>query len=252
MRGHVLEADTRAPVAVVELTVLSLDGKELARTRSDSLGAFLLSWTGAERVRLRAERLGFLSSTSPTLTVEENEVLTVRLAMSARPISVDPLIISARDRDNDIMGNFADIQRRRKLGLGKLITREQINQSGSSQISDVLRRVPGISLRAEPNNQHSVSAYSSINSASSLSAPSASARRRANQAAMGTGSLSGECPMMIFLDGKIHRYPISGVNVLPATEIEAIEVFRGLAEVPAEFSGEHARCGVIALWTTRR
>jgi TonB-dependent receptor-like protein len=252
LRGNVMEANSKTPLAVVDLAVLSEDGTVLARAQSDTLGAFLLAWSGKERVRLRAERLGFLSSTSPTLTIAEDEVLTVRLSMSARAISVDSLVISARDRTHDIMGNFAAIDRRRKLGIGKIITREQIAQSGSSQISDVLRRVPGITLRAEPNNQHSVSAYSTINSASSLGSPSNASRRRVNQSAMGTGSFTGECPMMIFLDGRIHRYPISGVNVLPATDIETIEVFRGLSEVPAEFSGEHARCGVIALWTTRR
>jgi hypothetical protein len=31
-------------------------------------------------------------------------------------------------------------------------------------------------------------------------------------------------------------------------DIEAIEVYRGAAEVPAELSGSTAECGVVAVW----
>jgi hypothetical protein len=58
--------------------------------------------------------------------------------------------------------------------------------------------------------------------------------------------------MTIFLNGRIHRNPMEGLNVLAAWEVEAIEVYRNMTEVPSEFSGSHARCGVIAIWSARR
>jgi hypothetical protein len=33
--------------------------------------------------------------------------------------------------------------------------------------------------------------------------------------------------------------------------MEAIEVYRSASEVPIEFGGNSASCGVIVLWTTR-
>lgn len=34
-------------------------------------------------------------------------------------------------------------------------------------------------------------------------------------------------------------------------DVEAIEVFAGSSQIPAEFGGSTAGCGVIALWTKR-
>jgi hypothetical protein len=34
-------------------------------------------------------------------------------------------------------------------------------------------------------------------------------------------------------------------------DVEAIEIFKGLASVPAEFLNPQSRCGVIAIWTKR-
>jgi hypothetical protein len=241
LRGTVQELGTRNPIAVVDLVVLDETDRELARAQTDSLGTFTLRWSGAGRVRLRAQRLGFQSSTSMAIPVQPDEVVTVRMFMSTVPIEVEPLIVASRSRAHDLMGNFAEIDRRRKNGSGHHLTRDQIRQSGASQISEVLRRVPGVVLQPERNNPHSVSAYSSLNLGVSING---ARRTRSN--------MGNACPMMLFLDGRIHRYPIAGVNVLPTSEIEAIEVYRGLSEVPAEFAGEHARCGVIAIWTTRR
>jgi hypothetical protein len=245
LRGRVLDLSARTPIAVVDLAVLNETGQVLARTQSDSLGDFRLHWSSGERVRLRAQRIGYQTSTSSVIAVDNDETLTVRMFMSSAPINVDPLVVSARQREADIMGHMAAIERRRKLGLGQLITREDIRQSGASQIADVLRIVPGLSLMAEPNNPYSVFAYSRLHLGATIN-QTRSRRRGAAPAA------PAPCPMMIFLDGRIHRNPIAGVNVLPTSDIEAIEIFRGLSEVPAEFAGEHARCGVIALWTTRR
>jgi hypothetical protein len=176
--------------------------------------------------------------------VRKDELVSVRMFMSEAPITMDPLVVSVRERATDIMGNFAEIERRRKLGLGHVLTRQDIQQSGASQIADILRTVAGITLRAEANNPHSVLAYSRLNLGIARDPPRSRRQRSAP-------AVEAACPMTIFLDGRMHRYPIAGVNVLPTSEIEAIEIFRGVSEVPAEFAGEHARCGVIAIWTTR-
>jgi len=40
-------------------------------------------------------------------------------------------------------------------------------------------------------------------------------------------------------------------DTVSAADVEAIEIFKGLASVPAEFLNTQARCGVIAIWTKR-
>jgi hypothetical protein len=248
LRGRVQELGSQQPIAVVDLAVLNEAGKELARTQSDSLGIFSMSWGPPGPVRLRAQRLGFQSSTSSEILVRRGEAVTVRMLMSTTPVSVQPLVVDTRATEIDIMGDFADVERRRKLGLGKFITHEQIRQRGNSRISEALEHVPGIFLRPEPGNSHSVLAYANMNTTGMVGGTSA---RRRNQN-MERSPANGECPMMLFLDGRIHRYPIAGVNILPAQQVEIIEVYRTMSEVPAMFAGEHVRCGVIAIWTRKQ
>jgi hypothetical protein len=40
-------------------------------------------------------------------------------------------------------------------------------------------------------------------------------------------------------------------DLVSAADVMAVEVFRSPAEVPAEFNGPNAGCGVIVLWTRR-
>jgi hypothetical protein len=37
----------------------------------------------------------------------------------------------------------------------------------------------------------------------------------------------------------------------PVGAIQGVEIYRGAAEVPGEFSGTDASCGVIVIWTKR-
>jgi hypothetical protein len=62
--------------------------------------------------------------------------------------------------------------------------------------------------------------------------------------------------VQIFLDGMLITRGSPGGEVLiddivNPLDVEAIEVFRGLASVPPEFLTPDARCGVVAIWTRR-
>lgn len=256
VRGRVQEVQTRAPIIAVDLLILGQNGEHMARTTTDSTGAFLLEWERPGQVRLRASRLGFKESTTDFFVVREGETVTARVLMSATAVPVDPLIISSRVIDGDIAGNLADFQRRRQLGIGHFLDREQIRSSGATLISQVLTRIPGITMKPMPNNPSGIEVFTNyqaglISGRSLGSGSQRTGRERASASGLGAPE-TGPCPMQVFLNGNIFRYSHSGVNVLSAQDIEAIEVYRGVAEVPAEFSGTHARCGVIALWTTRR
>lgn len=65
------------------------------------------------------------------------------------------------------------------------------------------------------------------------------------------------CYMSVFLDGV--AFYRTGSNMPPPDmsrefmimNLEAIEVYRGSAQIPMEFSGRGSDCGVIVLWTRR-
>jgi len=249
IRGRVQEFATRTPINAVEVYVLDNGGAVLARTTTDTLGIFVLSWSTTERVRMEARRLGLLPFRSEELVVRRGEAVSTRILLSASAVPVNPLIVSSRAFEGDIAGNLADFQKRRQLGIGHFLDRDQIRQTGATHVSQVLTRIPGITLLPMPGNPTGVEAFTTVNTALIGGTGTARASRSGRGIAP---PASGPCPMQIYLNGHIFRYAHNGVNVLPPHDIESIEIYRGLAEVPAEFSGEHARCGVIALWTTRR
>jgi len=72
---------------------------------------------------------------------------------------------------------------------------------------------------------------------------------------MKSGGLA--CRIGWFIDG--HRMDIpgrwdpatDGLGSMQLSTVEAVEVFRGLSEMPAEFAAPDLRCGAISVWTRR-
>ena len=81
---------------------------------------------------------------------------------------------------------------------------------------------------------------------------------RTNAGAL-TSSVMGvsACHVGWFIDG--HRMdlpgrldPITdGLGSMSLDQIEAVEIFRGLSEMPSEFAEPDLRCGAVAIWTKR-
>jgi hypothetical protein len=65
---------------------------------------------------------------------------------------------------------------------------------------------------------------------------------------------------MVFLDRHLIRTggfmgsgaePAALDDLVPASDVAAVEVYRSPAEVPPEFNGPNAGCGVVVIWTRR-
>ena len=65
------------------------------------------------------------------------------------------------------------------------------------------------------------------------------------------------CAMAVWQDGLRIYTPGRGgsppdLNDYPVSQLEAIEIYRGEAETPADLGGTGAGCGTIVLWTRRQ
>ena len=65
---------------------------------------------------------------------------------------------------------------------------------------------------------------------------------------LSTGFSQG-CPMLIYLDGILVSEGGAADMWVSPVEIGGVEVYKGAASLPAEFSGPNSRCGVVAIWT---
>jgi hypothetical protein len=112
------------------------------------------------------------------------------------------------------------MDRAQRGGFGYFITRDKIEQQRPFRVTDLLRTVPG--LQVLPSGR----AFGDI-----------------------VRTTEG-CSPAVYLDGS--RFPLMGEsidNLVDPMALEGIEVYPRAVEVPAEFQGPFANCGVIALWT---
>ena len=210
MSGVVRAEDSGTPVAGA---IVEMHGLGL-RAVSDSAGAFHITGipSGEHRVDLRA--LGF-KAVAITVRIANDTTSVVRVALKAVPLpTLD--VESGLRRGNERMRGFHD---RRSSGFGRFLTREDIERRDVSDTKELLRGMPGVRLVGE-------------------------------RVQMSSSSSTPRCLVQYFVDAiHITGAQFDFLRQFRPRDIEGIEVYRGPAETPPEFSRGGAQCGVIAIWT---
>ncbi len=252
--GTVRDAATGAPVAGVTLTAIDAGGSAQGTVISDSTGTFHLILPRAERYQLRVEHVSYAAYTTDFARVRRGESIAVEIRMGRQVVELAPLVVVGRRRHPvSRLTEFHDrMARQQKLGLGRFITRADIEQTASIDVHAVLRREPSISI------VRTTAAPSAVGT--NLQGPpdpadifraAANARRTGVSEVVTFNRRGGAgCTPMIFLDGA----PLGRAEFVQLTsfvsvdEIEGIEIYRSGLETPGELADG---CGAIGVWTRR-
>ncbi len=201
---------------------------------SDRDGGFFVSGIALGPVTVLVRAIGY----APLEVQLDLDAGTTRtLAAGALVLTVAPVTLpgvsvtgeAGRHHHLELAG-FYDRQR---MGLGAFIERAQIERWTPTGTTDILRRTPGVAIL-----------------------PNANRGRRHPRLGMDTRayiiSLRGDrCDPLIFLDG-MYLGDARDVDidvVIPWTHIEAVEIYRGPAEVPMQFRRFNKPCGSLVIWT---
>lgn len=223
--GRVIDASTRTPLARADIIHLGL-GKVVV---SDSLGRYAFPELPSGIVRLLVRRGGFPSLTV-TVALARGEWMTRDImldssqAARAAAQSLPSVSVHAPKPPEP---RYADFERRRLTGLGQYITRKQIEQEGFANLQDAMRGLRGVNLDCGGAGVNDVSG-------SSLGC-----NIRMSRATM-------MCTPEYIVDERVDND--FGPST-PIRDIEGIEVYTGATDVPGEFAGRFAGCGVIVIWT---
>ncbi|HKP75728.1 MAG TPA: TonB-dependent receptor [Longimicrobiaceae bacterium] len=237
VRGRVLDARSGEPVPQASVTALTLENRNGGRTRTAADGTFTLELRAAGTFRLRGEREGYQASTSQPVPVAVRESVTVELRVSPQPLQIDPLRVTARvqpPKDPVLERNgFYD---REAGGFGKFVRREDMDLHPEFNLAHTLARVPGVELDRDARGREIVT-FTRGRMVGTLSR--AQQGRRDN------------CFPLIYLDGSLMRYTadVQLNDIISPDQVGAIEVYRSAAEIPPQFNGINAACGVIVIWT---
>ena len=223
---------------VPDAAIALLDGKQgedtLAVVASDTAGAFRFEPPHEGPFRIRAERMGYQTVTSPPFALTLDGTFFLEMAAAPAAIAMDPLTVRAEASSlaSTIRleaGGFLD--RRESLGMnglgiGRFLTREDWKNRNPYQLSDILQDVPGVRIAGSGRRRNV-----RLRSVTSLS------------------SMQG-CVPTFYLNG--HKFELRGMSIdeiVSPMSVTAIEVYPGLAR-PAEFMdmGDDP-CGAIVIWT---
>lgn len=170
---------------------------------------------GAREVEARF--LGFAPQRA-VVVLQPEKVSEVAFDLAMQPIELAAVRVRTRRSILQINGFF----NRRDSSFGTFMTRQEIEAMRPRFLSDVLRRVAGISLT---NSAHG---------------GSSSARIRGSK-------VLGSCPIQYYLDGTMTA--MFNIDEVRPEDVEGLEIYRGAATIPPNFNKGSAMCGVIVIWT---
>ena len=208
----------------------------MGRARTGPDGAFQLGLRAAGTVRIRAERAGYQATLTGELPVAPREAVEVEVRISSSAVAMEPLRVTARveppRRRNLELNGFYE---RERMGLGKYLRREDFENRANQNLAQVLQRVQGAAIHYLGSKQY---IYFPRNGRPSL--------RQSFR-----GPPANACLPRLFVDGSRVTYDANNdINsVVNPGQVEAIEVFRGPAEIPVQYNDPNSMCGVILIWT---
>jgi hypothetical protein len=212
LTGTVVDKVSRAPVAKVQIIYVG-DSRSVM---SDSIGRYTFDSlpSGIVRFAVRAPRYPVLTLTvalMPGESMAREIVLDSSSAGQVLPrVSIDaPPSLGPR---------FADFERRRVTGRGQYLTAQQIDKGGYNSLQDAMRNMRGVDVDCGGGLGCHI---------------------RMTRAPM-------QCNPDYVVDERVDNFFGPQIAI---RDIEGLEVYTGATDVPGEFAGRNAGCGVIVIWT---
>lgn len=211
LSGVVRSEESGTPVAgaIIEIRSLGL------RAVSDTAGLFLIEGVSPGDLRVDMRALGF-HAVALLVKIRPETTSVVEVAFRGVPLPVLDVESQGLRRGDERLRGF---HQRKQSGFGRFITRADIERREVTDTKELLRGLPGVRLVG-----------SRVQMASSMSSPG--------------------CRVQFFVDAlHIMGAPGDFLSQFRPRDIEGIEVYRGPAETPPDFSRGGAHCGVIVIWT---
>jgi hypothetical protein len=222
--GRVVDGETGAPIPGARVV---LQGADRFSVVTDADGRFRIEELEAGAYRLTVSHLAWADVERTLPVAGGGRVTEVAVELLREVVSVSPIVVRVDPRPT--FGPLAEVYQRmehmQRLGQGRFWDREAIAESGASRLTTLLSTMVGVRVVG--------------GSVLLTSTPGRSAG-------------ASRCDPLLFIDGS--PFPLRGESldqVVRLSDVEVVEVYRRPSQIPAEYSGSDARCGVIALWTRR-
>jgi hypothetical protein len=223
--GSVVGYETGLPVANVPVTLLN-DGRDVIGKPvvSDARGRFTIRTNRIGPLRLHTGSVGYTESTTPAIDVGTDELVLVKVFVSAFQPVMTPLGVAGRITPQrlSVTSRAGFTYRRERAIRGTFFGVEDIGAANPARIIDLLKPLSGVRI-------------GDSGEAGSITFPRADDLPR--------------CKPSFHLDGR----PVVGaidtaLAAVPMERILGVEVYLAPEDVPPIFGDFAAECGLIAIW----
>ena len=220
--GSVQDAVTERPVTAA---AVSLVGRA-AVVETDRRGGFVLSDVPTGVREISVQHLGY-ASLSHGIAVSPRVTTEVEISLVPAPLEMEPIVTTVtRLRRLEVKGFYERKRWGERLGSGIFLTSDDIDRWRPSEISHMIAFEAGVQLNCGGSGRGGCRLIS----------------RRVSR-----GFRRGGCAMTVWLDGA--KIGSSADEFVRPVEIAGVEIYKGAASIPAEFTGFDSRCGVVVIWT---
>lgn len=207
-------------------------------TFTDARGEFLLDRLIPGQHVIEFSMIGY-APRADTIRVTAGRVTNVRVSLSVDPVALDPIEVSVERREVRLQN--VDFYHRRHMGFGRFIDRQDIENRGPAEMTDLFTGIPGVEIYPDPFN--GIEKYVVL---------------RIGRLRIPTGPRSDglpgyhRCFPRVYVDGVLTANggsePAHLDSFLNTNAIAGIEIYHTEAGLPPQFAGG-SFCGVIAVWT---
>lgn len=228
--GRVTERTTGEGVSRAEILLLDESGHPRMATRSDSSGHYAMRAPRPGPYRLNFSRAGLSAVNGIAARLVGDSTTIVNAVLDVGLTKLSDVTVRARPVVNAPPGNrtkYDEFLRRKAVGMGTFLTREDIDSRPRHRIQEIFNGIPGIKVR-----ENGTTWYLQSQRCSGKSIP-------------GFRIGKPKTAPMIFVDG-VRMTDSTYFAQIPPGNIEAVEVYQGAAQLPADARGDS--CFAIFVW----
>ena len=223
--GIVLDAQTGEPVDGAFAVLVDRSDTSHAATTTNVRGEFALVPPRPGVYFVQVFGAGYQDVQLGPIDVPATGLTVSPITLAPLPMQLDTLAVNVEARSPAL--ERSGFYMRQAIGLGRHIDREEIERRSTVFTTDLLRMIPGVRLVP-------------VGTSYAVVLRGGTDRSLRTRACLPQVFVDGVLMLEFELDRDIHPH-----------QIEGIEVYRSASEVPAQYGGSQAACGVILIWTRR-
>lgn len=213
LRGRVVDSETGLPVIGAHVQIR----KEPAIT-TDSAGVFVAQNVLAGDAQINITMLGYAPGQFK-IRVNDAGVTDKVFSLDFTGHKLPQVVVQARAEQ--VSMRYSDFEARRARGQGSFLRWDQLTDERFGSVGDALKSIRGVRIQCD----------------------------QASYECRAVMARSRNCVPVWIIDGMEAKMFHENT---PIRDVYGIEIYRGPGEVPGEYAGSNAACGVIVMWTKSR